>query len=349
MTNPLFTHGHALLVGVGDDLPVTVADATALHDLLVDPGRAAYPPEQVTLLTETSANRQQILAEFDNFIEQVNRDPTATAIVYFSGHGVRVPGGRKYFLVPHGYNRYRKQETAISGKEFTEKIQGIRAKKLLVLLDCCHAGGITTSKEPGEIFVKSPVPPELLDVLGTGSGRVVIASSRGNELSQVGNPHSIFTACLLEALQGKAANMENRGGYVRILDTLRHLFDEVPKRSSDTQHPFVNEILGLNDDFPLCYYAGGSTFLPQEVPPFSSSSEPSNSSSRGRQRLEQRRDGLQSEWDLRSEKINQMRLVLVSEENAVEKFQLEQQLLHEEAALDRLGEKLDAIEQQLGE
>lgn len=53
----------ALLIGVGADLPVTVEDAIALHNILIDPNRAAYPPAQVTLLTETAATRQNILIE----------------------------------------------------------------------------------------------------------------------------------------------------------------------------------------------------------------------------------------------------------------------------------------------
>ncbi|MEH2120662.1 caspase family protein [Nostoc sp.] len=103
MTNQTFTNGYALLIGVGADLPVTVLDATALKDILIDPSRAAYPPEQVTLLTETSATRQNILAAFDEIIAQVNQNPDATVIIYYSGHGGRIQRTNEYFLVPFGY------------------------------------------------------------------------------------------------------------------------------------------------------------------------------------------------------------------------------------------------------
>jgi len=66
-------------------------DATALRDVLVDSSRAAYPPAQVTL-TETAATRQEILAAFDRAIAQVNQNPEATVVVYYSGHG----GGLKH-------------------------------------------------------------------------------------------------------------------------------------------------------------------------------------------------------------------------------------------------------------
>ncbi|MEH2145746.1 caspase family protein [Nostoc sp.] len=256
-------NGYALLIGVGADLPVTVLDATAIKDVLIDPSHAAYPPEQVTLLTETSATRQNILAAFDQIIAQVNQNPDATVIIYYSGHGGRIQRTNEYFLVPFSYEPSQRADTAISGVEFTQKIEAITARKLVVLLDCCHAGGVPALKEPGETFVKSPLPPELLNVLGTGSGRVVVASWREDEYSYTGQPYSAFTDCLLSALQGKAA--VNKDGYARILDILVYLFDQVPKRASGPQHPFVNKVLDLGDNFPLCYYTGGSKFLSGEA------------------------------------------------------------------------------------
>ena len=206
----VFSLGYALLIGVGADLPVTVQDATALRDVLIDPNRAAYSSEQVKLLTEHSANRQGILDAFGQLIERVNRNPDATAIVYFSGHGGRIERlnePAEYYLVPYGYDPSRRADTAVLGREFTAKIEAIRSRKLVVLLDCCHAGGVpalkdaneTSVKSPVETFVKSPVPPDLLNVLESGSGCVVIASSREGEESYTGTPYSVFTACLLEA------------------------------------------------------------------------------------------------------------------------------------------------------
>ncbi|MEH2038612.1 caspase family protein [Nostoc sp.] len=345
MTNATFTNGFALLIGVGADLPVTVKDATALKNVLIDTNRAAYPPEQVILLTETSATRQNILATFDQIITQVNQNPDATVIIYYSGHGGHIQKNNEYFLVPYGYNPSQRAETAISDLEFTQKIEAITARKLVVLLDCCHAGGVPALKEPGEIFVKSPVPPELLNVLGTGSGRVVVASSREDEYSYTGQLYSAFTDCLLEALQGKAS--VNKDGYARILDVLVYLFDQVPKRASGPQHPFVNKVLDLGDNYPLCYYAGGSKFFPGETATIETSSTSTNLTAGQRRRLEQKLDALQAEWDLLSKKVKKMREALVIEAGTAVKFQLEQQLLNEEANLAHLTNEMEQIESTL--
>ncbi|BAY07555.1 caspase family protein [Calothrix sp. NIES-2098] len=345
MTNATFSNGYALLIGVGADLAVTVKDATALRDVLIDPNRAAYPPAQVTLLTETAATRQNILAAFDQIITQVHQNPDATVIIYYSGHGGRIKRTNEYFLVPYGYDPSQRANTAISGLEFTQKIEAITPRKLVVLLDCCHAGGVPALKEPGEVFVKSPLPPELLNVLGTGSGRVVVASSREDEYSYTGQPYSAFTDCLLEALQGKAAF--NQDGYARILDILVYLFDQVPKRASGPQHPFVNKVLDLGDNFPLCYYAGGSKFLPGESVTRQTTPIYLGLTAGQRRRSQQRLYALQAEWNLRNEKVKQMRQALAIEAGTAVKFQLEQQLLNEEAKLAHLGDELDRLESEL--
>jgi hypothetical protein len=344
MAQVTFSKGYALLIGVGADLPVTVKDATALRDVLIDKNRSAYPPEQVELLIEASATRQNILSTFNRLIEQINQDPDATVIIYFSGHGGRVEyldGVTEYFLVPYGFDWNRRAETAISGLEFTEKIEAIKARKLVVLLDCCHAGGIPDLKESGVTFIKSPVPSNLLDVLDTGKGRVVIASSYEEEVSYTGTPYSVFTTCLLEALAGSAS--VNKDGYARILDVLIYLFKFVPQKTADRQHPFVKKVLDLGDNFPLCYYAGGKNPLPEEE------LKPTVSSfSIGRKnRLEQRLKALQQEWNLRNEKITRIRKSSASQADVAIKFQLEQQLLEEEANLALVSKELDELEQAL--
>src|SRR5436853_3913452 len=111
MTAIGFRHGHALLVGVGDDLPVTVQDADALNKILTDPARAAYPEKQVEKLIEGAATREGILKAFDRLIKRANTDPDATVVVYFSGHGVFYGPTAEYFLVPNGFDWNRRKET----------------------------------------------------------------------------------------------------------------------------------------------------------------------------------------------------------------------------------------------
>ncbi len=55
-----FVNGHAVIVGVGSDLPTTVQDAKGLGNILCDPQRCAYPTDQVRILTEEASTREQV-------------------------------------------------------------------------------------------------------------------------------------------------------------------------------------------------------------------------------------------------------------------------------------------------
>ncbi len=251
----VFDQGYALVVGVGADLPNTVDDAAGLADILEDPARCAYPPDQVHLLTGEQATRDAILSTLDALSQSTNSQ--SAVIVYFSGHGYQVasPTGEFYYLLPYGYDLYRLYQTAISGAEFTDRLRAIPARKLLVLLDCCHAGGVGEARAPGLQLAKSPLPPEAQRLLAEGSGRVLIASSREDELSFAGKPYSAFTLALTETLCG--AGVAKKDGYVRVADLALHAREVVPGRTGGRQHPILH--FEQADNFALAYYAGGET------------------------------------------------------------------------------------------
>jgi Caspase domain len=261
-----FTHGHALIIGMGADLPNTVQDAAGLAQILQDAERCAYPPEQVTLLAGEQATRLAILSALDALSHL--SDPQATVVVYFSGHGYRVSAslGEFYYLMPFGYDTERLFDTAIRGDEFTSRLRLIPAQKLLVLLDCCHAGGLAKPEPAGMKLAKSPLPPEAASLLAEGRGRVLIASSQQDEVSFAGRPYSAFTLALIEALCGVGAAVQD--GFVRVTDLAMHAREVVPGRTGSRQHPILN--FEQADNFPLAYYAAGGVQakgLPFTEPP----------------------------------------------------------------------------------
>lgn len=250
--------GRALLIGVGADLPVTAQDAQGIYEVLIDSASAHYPQSQVTLLTEKEASRAKILAALDELGAQAS--PEDTVFIFFSGHGWRTdPSVPVCSLVPNDYFPTRSRAALISGAEFAQRILAIKSQKLLLFLDCCFAGAIPAKGpgDPGGTSVKSvPIPMELLYRLESGAGRVVMASSQPHEVSLAGNPYSVFTASLLEALR----TLGGPDCCVRVLDVIKYLFEVVPQRSGGKQHPYLTNLSGLSENFVLCYASasGGS-------------------------------------------------------------------------------------------
>jgi len=272
MAGNTFKEGYALVIGVGADLPNTVDDAEGLAQILQDPERCAYPRKQhVQLLTAKQATRDKVLGAFDLLASRTDED--ATVVIYFSGHGYQVEekGKTNYYLMPYEYDVNRLAETAISGNEFAAKVDAIKSRKLLILLDCCHAGGldvVTTAKgvvmkaPPGVTATKAPLPASAVNALTAGNGRAIIASSQANELSYAGEPYSAFTAALLEALCGAGAAKAD--GFVRVADLALYTREKVTARTNEMQHPTLDYDTG--DNFKLAYYAGGATEA--KAPPF---------------------------------------------------------------------------------
>ncbi len=261
MSSPqVFSHGNAVVVGVGNDLPMTVTDATAVAKLLTDPARCGYPAGQVQLLvggaalSEERPTRANILTALDGLAVRCRADPDAIAVVYYSGHGGFRPEDGVYYLVPDGYDPNRFADTTVTGAEFAGKVGAVRARGMLVLLDCCHAAGLSGGGQVAKGGIrKAPIPPDLTALRGM-TGRALVASCQANELSFGGVPYSYFTAALLEGLAGYGARQ--RDGKAYFIDVLGWIGHQVPKRTSDRQHPIL-DFSQVPINFPLAFYSGG--------------------------------------------------------------------------------------------
>ena len=311
----LFSNAHALLIGVGADLPITVNDAAALQKHLTDPSKAAYDPGNVTLLTEKEASRDKILSTFDQLIQNTNDD--STVIVYYSGHGATK--NDNYYLVPNNYFDEKTFDALIKAEEFSEKIAAIQSKKLIVLLDCCHSQGMSK----GDVLDQPDITPitknvtNLANKLDDGSGKIIFSSSRDNELSYImpNDPNSLFTLTLIEAMNGSAQN-NGQNSFINILEVLSYVFDQVPKRSEDKQHPFINKIENLSDNFSVC-------FLPEDIRPKPIDLDtPIDLSS-----VHLELTGLKSNAELLVEKITFLKQQSIMQVDPNMKFMLDKQLL----------------------
>ena len=128
---------------------------------------------------------------------------------------------------------------------------------MLVIFDCCHAGGIGQPKGAGASTLKT-LPESYYDLLKGGRGRVIVASSRSDELSWVlaGASNSLFTEHLLAGLCGAAPVP---GGVIRIFDLFHYLQPKVVA-AQPLQHPIFKA--ELEENFPIAIHLGGKAPTP---------------------------------------------------------------------------------------
>lgn len=168
MTNQ-FTHGYALLIGVDESnlddwaLPDVAKDVTALRKVLVHPERCAYPAENVKVLTGQEATRNGILDGLAWLGERIAADKSdnTTAVVYYTGHGWRKRPSEDsdLYLLPYDIRAGQIELRALRAADFAGTVGALSPRRLLVILDCCHAGGMGVK---GKSYAGAAFPPSML-------------------------------------------------------------------------------------------------------------------------------------------------------------------------------------------
>jgi hypothetical protein len=248
-------NAHALVIGVSQYHHVQrlprVDDAEDVAAVLRDPAACGYEPGNVAVLQEWEATRARIVGELDRLAQRAPGD--ATVLIYFSGHGGRPPGdaGDSYLMPIDGEwgSRERLDATAISSRHLGVRLAAIRAERLTVILDCCHAGAFAYARHLTAAAWVPEVTDGALERLAAGRGRVVMAAARGDGPAYVmnGARHGLFTEHLIAGLRGAAAGAD---GLVRVLDLYHHAQRNVVAREP-AQRPVLKT--ELEDNYPIAY------------------------------------------------------------------------------------------------
>ena len=263
-----FSHGYALLIGVGShkyvpklDVPVTVADAGAVAAVLRDAQYCGYPRDQVIELHDDTATREGILGAFDRLARIAQ--PKDTVLIFYSGHGDYGTDG-EYYLVSHDAQVKNAKVVGGSGVSqavLLDRLRKITAQKVLVIFNACHSGEISpTLGVPDELGSKS-LPNTTADaLLATGSGRVIITACREGQYSYVGGGElTLFAQALVDALRGK--DILPRGGAISAFDLYTAVFESVSATVSNLykrlQEPELTVLKGVGP-FAVALYRGAS-------------------------------------------------------------------------------------------
>ncbi len=288
-----FAHGYALLIGVTENqvtrwaLPDVAQDIAALAEVLAHPDRCGYAAEHVRVVTGPAATRQGILDGLEWLAEHLagNTSGEATAVLYYSGHGWRDVARQPpaYYLIPEDVRENALRSRALCGEDFAAAVGELRPRRLLAVLDCCHAGGLGVKDlAPADRLARAAIPPALLmagapgvatgvkglEGLTRGAGRAVLSSSQGDQPSYIRRDRgmSIFTYHLIEALTGHA---QPAAGATEVLvsDVMSHVWRRVPASARADWGAEQQPDYQVSGNFPVALLLGGQGVGKGVAPP----------------------------------------------------------------------------------
>jgi hypothetical protein len=264
----VFDKGHALVIGVGshkfhpeNDVPITVRDAKAVRDILVDPETCGYPEGQTEFLYENLATTQDIVSALEGLAKRVTGSDTV--FIYFAGHGA-FGTDDNYYLATHdvrfvntgGPELKIEAGTGLSQVKLVELLKAIKAEKVLMIFNACHSGSL----QPGSLGLdqeKQAAGQSLPDVtaaalLGTGEGRIVISACKPNQLSNFLKTGDLtfFTKALADGLTGKSVPSK---GFISAFNLYTYVYDDVTetiKPFGVAQDPMITVLQGVGP-FPV--------------------------------------------------------------------------------------------------
>jgi hypothetical protein len=189
----------ALVVGINtyqfsSQLTGSVADAEAMGRLLeynVD-GKLNY---DCRVLLDGMENGTRITkAALRQACTRLFTDTKDDVLLYFSGHGTLTQFGGYLCAYDSQSN-----EWGIPMQEIVEMANNSKARDVVMILDCCHGGNMGDPSLLGGGGGRDP-----LAVLRENT--TIIASSLGSQASYEAGGHGAFTAAVIDALEGGAAD-----------------------------------------------------------------------------------------------------------------------------------------------
>lgn len=185
----------ALVIGLNNypssPLSGCINDAKNINELLEENGDGS--PNFSTKLVTDQYNMvtKAILRES---IENLFNGDNEVALLYYSGHGfISSTGG--VIVTPD----YKKYDEGISMTDILDLANKSKARDRIIILDCCHSGTF------GTINFSRDCASLLSD------GLTVLTASKASEKALETHDSGIFTALLVDALKGEAADVR---GYV---------------------------------------------------------------------------------------------------------------------------------------
>jgi len=244
----------AIIIGVSDykdsripTLRYASRDAKSFYKWVISPDGGKYSPSMVKLLLDKDATGKNIRNALFIWLKQAIQEDVV--MIYFAGHGSpESPNSpNNLFLLPYD-SLY--DEIATSGFPMwdieTALKRFIKAKKVVVIADACHSGGVgqpfDVARRASRAIGVNPISSGFQNLSQIGDGVCVISASDDKQFSQEsknwGGGHGAFTYFLLEGLKGSADY--NRDTIVTLGELIPFLSEKVRRATKNSQSPTVS-------------------------------------------------------------------------------------------------------------
>ena len=243
----------AVVIGISDyadsripSLRYGERDAKEFCNWLVSPKGGRYAFSRVRLLLGKDATGTEIKSALFEWLKKTIEEDMV--IIYFAGHGSSdsPDSPENLFLLP-----YDTDYAAIGSTGFpmwdieTALKRYIKAKKVVVITDACHSGGVgqsfDISRRSNRGMKKNPISTGFHSLSKVGDGVCVISATDDKQMSQEGKQwgegHGVFTYFLLKGLRGKADTSQD--GTVSLGELTLYLSQEVRRATENAQSPTV--------------------------------------------------------------------------------------------------------------
>jgi hypothetical protein len=226
-------------------LRYTDDDAYQFYAFLKSPEGGALPDEQVRVLVDDNATRDNLLDAMRSIF--LKADENDVVLFYFSGHGLEGA------FVPVDFDGYSRR---LEHAEIRHILEKSRAKQKLVLGDACHSGSLLGSNDfmPDLLAAKQPGVSDLLDKYyqafeDLDSGTALLMSSKGAEVSleDTGLRSGVFSHYLIRGLKGEAD--ADRDQLVTIAELFAFVKNRVSGYTAGAQTPVLTG--NFDDRLPM--------------------------------------------------------------------------------------------------
>jgi WD40 repeat protein len=219
------------------------ADAKAFAETFGKAQGGQYEKVEQRLLTDQEATVSNVKFALRGLKDTVTEGDVA--VVFAAGHGIEQAGD--YYFLCHDTKEADLANTALPWQDFVNVLREVRAKRLLLFVDTCHAGFVTGWR----------TTDNLIDRLNRKAGALVFSASRGEEASmeRADWGHGAFTKGLLEGLEGKA-DTEN-DGRITLQELRDFVIPRVEELTDNRQHPYLPRLQEFEPQAVVARSIGG--------------------------------------------------------------------------------------------